>query len=74
MTGEQSGDQDHPSLRPACPACLHVLLDDDQNPSCSSCGAEYGRLPSGHLRLLPRGESGFQDWWLENEKTQARFM
>lgn len=66
MTGEP--------IRPVCPACFQALKVDSPDPSCSSCAAAYGRLPSGHLRLLPRGESGFQDWWRENEKTRARFM
>jgi len=46
----------------------------DTNPTCAACGAEYGRLPSGHLRLLTAGESGFTDWWLEDERKRARFM
>jgi len=62
------------TLTPVCPGCRQVLPQDADPPGCPSCQAAYSRLPSGHLRLLSGDEAGFQDWWLENEEKQARFM
>lgn len=66
-----------PVPHPLCPACggrPEPGDGKDDRVICSGCGAAYGRLPSGHLRLLAAGEEGFRDWWLESEAKRARFM
>jgi SAM-dependent methyltransferase len=75
MSGERNGDADRARVRPVCPSCRNSLAAESDGPStCSSCGAVYSRIPSGHLRLLPGDAGGFRDWWLDDEQKRARFM
>jgi len=75
MTTDRNGEPGQRGPRPVCPVCGRALpLDGVAEPGCTSCGARYSRLPSGHSRLLPRDEEGFQDWWLESEEKRARFL
>ena len=75
MAGEPNNDPGLDPVALVCPGCRQPLpVDGEDGSSCASCGAVFSRLPSGHLRLLPAGDSGFQDWWLESEEKRARFM